>query len=321
MHLVAHQQTKFALGSDTTITVVSDAAQQVIEKMFARLWLHIYTFEKQFSRFLPSSELSQFNQSAGVKRVVSPAFRDLLKTSKKLALQTEGLYNPFILPALQKAGYLHSAAPGYEEDTVDDFSHHAVVGVDKLEIDETWARIPYGTAIDMGGCGKGYLADQLAALLKNKRIIVGFWISLGGDVYAHGTNEHEQPWQLHIQDAQRLDHTHDWFIESTPKGVAVATSGTFRRTNQNGKNWHHIIDPLTLQPAHTDIRLATVCAPSAVQADVIASCTVILGSDKSRNFLAAQHVKTYMLQCEKDGEVSIIRHGDLQKELSGVMHA
>lgn len=39
---------------------------------------------------------------------------------------------------------------------------------------------------------------------------------------------------------------------------AIATSGTGRRHGiKNGKPWHHIIDPRTLQPATTDVALAT----------------------------------------------------------------
>lgn len=303
MHLRELSQTKQALGGNVELAVVTDGSPEKTEALFNTLWRQVFTFEKQFSRFLPMSELSVFNRSAGIKTFITTEFRDLLVKAHDLGVSTGGLYNPFILPALQRAGYTQSAAPGYEADPQEDHSKKRVVGVEDLEIGDEWASIPYGTAIDLGGCGKGYLADRLGETLRRNRV-EGYWLSLGGDVATFGRDAAGNNITLNIQKADSLDELADWIIHCPIQHAAAATSGTFRRKGQTSGKWHHIIDPKTLRPAVTDVRLATVCAGTALEADVFASCAVILGSKKALAFLKKHGAKAALLQCVDDDGVS-----------------
>jgi thiamine biosynthesis lipoprotein len=303
MRLRELSQSKLALGSNATIALITDMESDEVEKIFEGLWRQIFTFERRFSRFIPKSELTIFNRLQGVRTNVSPEFKDLLKITKKMSLETEGLFNPFILPMLQKAGYMKSAVPGFENEAKIDYTDRRVVEIDKLEIGDDWATIPYGTAIDMGGIGKGYLADQLRKTLDGLAIS-GYWMTLGGDVATKGKDENGNNLSLNIQNAHNLSETTDWIIECPENYSAAATSGTFRRKNQfSDKDWHHIINPHTLEPAVTDIKLATVCADTATRADVLASCAVILGSKKAPAFLKKHGVESALLQCmDEKGE-------------------
>ena len=303
MHLRSLSQSRLALGSDVVLTLVTDAADADVDKIFVNLWHQVYLFERRFSRFLPMSELTSLNRAGGVKFKVTAEFKDLLICAKSIGLKTNGLYNPFITPALQRAGYVQSAVPGYENDKQIDYTDRLVVGVEKIEIGEDWAQIPYKTALDLGGCGKGYLADELGRFLKKQPKIVGFWLSLGGDILTYGYDENGRRMSVDIQSAVTINYTTDWVIDCSGDDYAVATSGTFRRSSQvSALAWHHIIDPLTLVSAKTDIKLATVCARTAFEADVLASCAVILGSKKAIPLLKQNGVKAAFLQCiDADG--------------------
>jgi len=63
---------------------------------------------------------------------------------------------------------------------------------------------------------------------------------------------------------------------------------------------HHIIDPKTGKPAKTDLKLATVCASSAVYADVLASCAIIVGSKAAPTMLETRAIKSWILQTAKN---------------------
>ncbi len=304
MHLKEISQTKTALGGDVTLTIVTDMTDGDVNKLFDYLWQTVYIFERRFSRFLPMSELSIFNRLTGLKTPITCQFKDLLVSTKQIGLESDGLYNPFILPAVQKAGYKKSAVLGYEHDIQIDYTNRRVVDISRLDIGDNWAQIPYGTAIDIGGCGKGYLADQLGQIL-SKQSIQGYWLSIGGDIATMGLDKFGRHIKVDIQNADNLTATTDWIIDCPTNNYAVATSGTFRRLVQNGnKDWHHIIDPTTLEPAITDIRLATVCTDSAIKADVLASCAVILGSKKAPAFLKKHGIKSAMLQCIDENGVA-----------------
>ncbi len=297
MRLARFSQTKMALGGEVSLSFVADLSRSEADGLFAELWRSIFSFEQRFSRFLPASEVTLFNRSAGRKFDISSEFKALLLSSKKMSQLTGGLYNPFILPALQKAGYIQSAAPGYERDAVDDYSYRHVSPADALSIGDSWAMIPRDSAIDMGGCGKGYLADTLRSVLVEAGA-TGYWLSFGGDVATSGSDEHGRSLSLHIQDAHNLSGVLERAVNCPRTPFAVATSGTFRRKNQIvGSGWHHIIDPMTFKPAGTDIKLATVGAKNTLLADVLASCAVILGSKQAPAFLKSHGASAMLLQC------------------------
>lgn len=246
-----------------------------------------------------------FNRQAGSKQAVTQEFRDLLLAARALAHETDGLYNPFILPALQSAGYVRSRVPGHEQDPADDHSGKSVAAIEKLEIGDNWARIPYGTALDLGGCGKGYLADKLRNDLPSS--ITGYWLSFGGDIAAGGLNEDGLPWSIGIQNA--ADGPENIGAYTATSICGIATSGTTIHSGDNqGRAWHHIIDPRTLLPAETDVLLATVCDASTLRADVLASCAVILGSRRGLAFLRRRNVKAAVLQCGPSVSQRIIKH-------------
>lgn len=249
-----------------------------------------------------------FNRNAGLKRTISTELQEVLTAAREIADITNGLYNPFILPALQAAGYSHSRVPGYEQDAVDDHSSRSVVSSEELEIGDNWARIPFGTAIDLGGCGKGYLADRLRARLPDA--VTGYWFSFGGDIAVGGHDEHNQPWNITVQSADDSSINIATLNVTTVSGIA--TSGTtVHRGKRTDKPWHHIIDPRTCQPAETDVLLATVCDSSTLRADVLASCAVILGCKEGLRFLKEQGIKAAVLQCRTlNGKTRIAHFGN-----------
>jgi thiamine biosynthesis lipoprotein len=280
------QQSRQALGSMAIITVVGELSREQEIGIFADLWDTVELFEQRFSRFLPKSELSVFNNAAGTKVAVSSDFHQLLEASRQLSIQTQGLFNPFILPELQRAGY--------EASWVDPKIHPAsyferqLVPIESLILYPDSAQIPADSALDFGGIGKGYLLDLLRQQLGGSALR-GYWISLGGDILCQGYDL-DRPWQIFIQDALNLKLRSGEYNNPTGEAMAIATSGVTKRKGvHNGRPWHHLIDPRTGQPANTDILTATVVCRDAAKADVLAKCLVVLGSRQSDAFTSTQH--------------------------------
>jgi thiamine biosynthesis lipoprotein len=304
------QLTGKALGSEIEITIVANSAADV-KSQLNTIWLMILDFEKKYSRFLPMSELSDFNRSAGLNTPVSPEFMKLLRTVKQQAVLSRGLFNPFVLPAVQKEGYIASFLKGYEKDESDNFSSRHVASINELVLSEKWARIPSDTALDFGGIGKGYLADQLANEL-NSNGFTNYWISLGGDIVCEGFDEHGQPWDVLIENA--WDHAGvSGHIAFDGSRKAIATSTTTKRRGMNhGKTWHHLIDPRTTKSAVTNISMATTISSLGVLADVSASCLVIAGSAKAQQVLDWFNIDDALLHVDgSKGKKRLRKHGNL----------
>jgi thiamine biosynthesis lipoprotein len=314
--ITQYTQSNMALGSEVTFTVVCDNAdQKKCDDLFLKLWEQTFKFEKQFSRFIPNSELSHFNKAAGQRIAISKEFYSILIAAKKISEETNGLFNPFILPSLQKAGYTKSFAKGYELDTHADYSGRQLAEINNLEITNDWANIPYGTAIDLGGCGKGYLADQLANFA-NKKWIIGFWFSIGGDIVGSGLDCTNNPWVINIVNADGAD-THKAFT-STGERFAAATSSTAVR---KGAKWHHIIDPRTKKPANSDIDFVSVYSSSGLQADALASCAIILGSQVCIPFLKKRGIEAAYISGKTNNAVPFEHMFGAVLQMNEVQHA
>ncbi|HNO32548.1 MAG TPA: FAD:protein FMN transferase, partial [Anaerolineales bacterium] len=64
------------------------------------------------------------------------------------------------------------------------------------------------------------------------------------------------------------------------------TSGKDRRAwNRNDLMQHHIINPLTGQPAETDLLRVTVVAPTVMEAEAAAKTAFILGREKGLEWI------------------------------------
>lgn len=285
--LLRYQKLGQALGSEVALTIIVKRESEA-GPLFQALWSSITAFEKRFSRFLPDSELSQFNSQAGNEVKVSPAFHKLLESTRDYSLSTDGLYNPFILPSLQRAGYIGSWPNPGDYNQMLNYSIRQVVGIEKLIINKSSATIPANSAIDFGGIGKGYLLDQLAAYLE-KSDVKNYWLSLGGDIISSGFDHEGQPWKIGVADADNDEVAIETIVSHDGERMALATSGT---TVRKGIGWHHIIDPRTGQSADTDILTVTVKAMSGVEADIYAKCLIILGSERAKEFAEHRNISS-----------------------------
>lgn len=302
--LLRFQKLGKALGSEVALTIVVKRESEA-KTLLQALWSSITAFEERFSRFLPDSELSRFNSQAGSEVKISPAFHKLLSTARDYSLTTEGLYNPFVLPALQRSGYIGSWPRSDVYDQSLNYSLRQVVAIDQLIINQTSALIPANSAIDFGGIGKGYLLDQLADYLE-KSGVNNYWLSLGGDIISSGFDHAGQPWKIGVADAHDDEQAIETITNLDGHRMALATSGT---TIRKGIGWHHIIDPRTGQPAHTDTLTVTVKAsPPAgggVAADIYAKCLIILGSKQAKRFVADKNISAIVQTLTHSGEKAL----------------
>ncbi|HSR50867.1 MAG TPA: FAD:protein FMN transferase [Acidobacteriota bacterium] len=154
-----------------------------------------------------------------------------------------------------------------------------------------------GMALGLGGIAKGYGIDRAGAVLREMGY-ANFLVDGGGDVLTSGRRA-GRPWRVGIQNPRSVQGS----AASTPaarpdggasmagagqpllgyvevSGGAVATSGDYQRFRiVDGVRYHHIIDPRSGRPAR-GCRSVTVLAPSAEQADALATAIFVLGPEE-----------------------------------------
>lgn len=252
------------------------AAAQAI---FLEIQRRIVDFETRFSRFTPDSELSRLNTQAGPPVAVSETMMDILLKARKFWQQTDGLVDPTVGRAVIAAGYdvsfelLPDGISSEQKKVAVTKSSFADVHLDQMRKTVT---LPAGMLLDFGGLGKGYLVDSLVPDIE--KVTTDYWLSLGGDLIVSGTGDDNQPWSVGIQDPRspERDFLH---LRPPPGHWGLATSGTIKRHGvRAGVPWHHLIDPRTGQPSVSDVIAATVLAPTALEADVMAKVVLLRGS-------------------------------------------
>ena len=271
-----------AMGSEMTLLTVTDdpnaaARLNAVRSMIDR-------FEERLSRFRDSSELSRLNAQPGRPVPVSDELWDVLIHAIDGARRANGLYDPTILEALERAGYDRPfdavrdrgdrPAPAARRATWRD------VGLDAAARTVT---LPPGVRLDFGGIGKAWTADRAAAALSS---VGPCLVDAGGDIAVRGAPAGWRGWPVGVTDPRNPVET---LTVLAAADCGVATSGIdVRHWRRAGEMCHHIIDPRAGKPAETDLLSVTVVAADAKEANLHAVATMILGSDAGMRYLAGQ---------------------------------
>jgi thiamine biosynthesis lipoprotein len=130
---------------------------------------------------------------------------------------------------------------------------------------------------DLDGVAKGWIADRA---LRSLDAYSDALVDADGDVALRLPKG--SSWRVAVADP--VDQEREIACLAVPVGwpaltMGVATSGTVVHSwDTPAGPSHHLIDPLTRRPAHTDVVQATVVAESAASAECLAKAAVIRGS-------------------------------------------
>jgi thiamine biosynthesis lipoprotein len=248
------------MGGRVTMTVVGGPRGLIddLEGELARL-------ESLWSRFLPDSELCRLNGAGGEPLEVDPATVEMIRAMQEGFVETDGAYDPTLLPVLVDVGY---ATSFQHADRVSTAPASSRPGGDPrdIRIEGTEVQLPLGMTLDSGGIGKGLAADLLVARAVEGGAS-GALIEIGGDLVAAGTGPFDGAWSVGVE---HPDDTSLHLETIRISSGAVATSGTRRRSwTADGETRHHLLDPRALLPALTGLATATVIAGTGARAEVL----------------------------------------------------
>lgn len=265
------------MGNTAHVAVVADDEHSATE-LLENARRYAMSLELSWSRFIPTSDIFRLNTARGRLVPISPDTEVLIRHLIAAHEATDGLFDPFVLPALIDAGYATSfAGDGNPSCTATSPAvKPSALSVYLENVDgETWCRLLDGATLDPGGLGKGLAADIIAERLLLDGA-VGALVSMGGDIRCVGDSPDPAGWVIDIE-----TRCHPAFGATTVvmKSGAIATSST------DAKRWHdghHVIDPSTSRPIVDDapfaLRQSSVIASTAVWAEVFATATLVAGS-------------------------------------------
>ncbi|MFT7599183.1 MAG: thiamine biosynthesis lipoprotein [Acidimicrobiales bacterium] len=254
----------------------------------------IHAAEARWSRFKPSSELSQINRAVGQLTLVSPQTFELLALSCRASLATGGAFDPTVGGALVALGYdddfesvkvsgrgLHRADGSVNQRSVNQWSVDQWSvnqgSVQRGSVDlfpETGSVLLTGDAqLDFGGIAKGFVADKVAAQLIASGAD-GCCVNIGGDARMLGVGPDDESWLVLLT----CDGARETRTIRLAEGAVCTSSATKRRWQSAGGPAHHLIDPTTGQSRSTGPTTVTAIAATATSAEVITKWMMAGGS-------------------------------------------
>lgn len=277
--------TEFLLGTTIEITVYDKNDMDIINQCMDR----IQQIEKKMTiNNADTSEIIALNKAAGVSSVkVSPDTFDVLERGKYYSELSNGRFDITVGPIVKlwNIGTEYAAVP----NPVALEEARRLIDFTKLKLDKnnlTAELESSGMQVDLGAIAKGYAADEVAKILKDNGVQHAI-INLGGNILTVGGNMKGQPWKIGIQDPYNPRGEFLGILEVQDK--TIVTSGTYERYfEQDGKRYHHILDPRTGYPADNDIVSVSIITDKSIDGDGNSTSVLLLGLEEGMKFVESQ---------------------------------
>ncbi|MCR4789937.1 MAG: FAD:protein FMN transferase [Treponemataceae bacterium] len=303
-------KTQAALGTVCRISLYEEGTASLYKDLFDRL----DQIESEMSSTLPSSEISILNELAGKSIVedfhLSQDTFAVIEEALEIAKITDGAFDPTVAPLVKLwdiNGRVNGTCPQDKALPSEEEIRIASSNVDwsavKLNPENKSISISRpGIQLELGGIAKGYAADQLVLILKERGVKKAL-IDLGGNIYAYGAKSYEPElklWRIGIKNPFEIAGQPITVVSCRDK--SVVTSGPYERFfEKDGRIYHHILDPKSGYPAESDLASVSIISSNSMLADALSTSCFVLGSEKSCQLLSKMDVEYCLVL--KDGKL------------------
>lgn len=236
------------------------------------------------STYDPRSIISKMNRNDTTVKA-DEYFSDVFKKSIEVSEKTKGLFDVTVAPIINAYGFGFKKREKITTVLIDSLLRF--VGYKKVRLvnNRLVKDIPE-VMLDFNAIAQGYTVDVLASFLESKGIN-NYMVEVGGELRAKGTKLNDSSWTVGIeQPIESLTQDASLFAEIKIRDKSLATSGNYNKFYvEDGKKYAHIIDPFTGYPAKHNLLSTTVIADDCMTADAYATSFMVMGLEKSKQFL------------------------------------
>jgi len=270
-----HADTQRKMGTKVEVQIWHKDAARARELLDAAM-AELDRIEAAMSTYRADSEISRVNRLAATEAVpVSQELYDLVARSLELSALSDGAFDITFDSVGQLYSFRDGLIPGEEAlQSALPALDYRLVTLDPAARTIRFAR--EGVRINLGGIGKGYACEQVAALLQAAGVEHAL-INAGGDTRLVG-DRRGRPWLVGIRDPDDAAT----IVSRLPLvNEAISTSGDYERyfIDDDGTRYHHILDPGTGRSA-SSVRSVSVIGPDATLTDALSTTLFILGTQQ-----------------------------------------
>lgn len=225
-------------------------------------------------------------RNAGEEIVPDRYFNEVSSLSDKYKAMTDGAFDVYSGPLFDIWGF------GFTSDSLPSPDRIA------LAMEEC----KQGKTLNFNAIAQGYSCDVVAGYLYSvgvKDMLVDI-----GEIFCDGLNPSGTGWTIGVDNPVDGNNTPGadlrgiWKSDGGPCGIV--TSGNYRKFYiKDGKKYAHTIDPRTGYPVEHDLLSATIVAPTAAEADALATACMVWGPEKSKEFIESHpEIEGYLITSE-----------------------
>ena len=268
------------MGTEISVQLWHDDAakgQAAVEAVFSEM----ERINQLMSTYIEDSRISLINREAADRAV--PAGNELyglIVRSLDMSVLTHGAFDITFDSIGQHYDFRQRMRPDAAtiEEGLDLIDYRLVVADSS---DKSIRFLKPGVRINLGGIAKGYAVERGAGILRELGIRHAI-VTAGGDSRLVG-DRRGQPWMVGVRDPRKDGEV---AIRLPLENEAISTSGDYERYfEEDGKRYHHILQPATGEPAN-GVHSVTIVGPDGVITDALSTSVFIMGVDRGLRLLA-----------------------------------
>ena len=260
-------------------------------------------FDQSVSLWIPNSLISRVNNN-DTSVILDEHFISIFKLSQEVSKKTDGAFDITIGPLVNAWGFGFTDKIKIDKNIIDSLLTYVNYEMVSLEENKIKKENP-NIKLDFNAIAQGYSVDLIGEFLESKGI-KNYLIDIGGEVLGHGTKPNEQPWIVGIQ-KPTMDKLGEYEVQSKVQLVdkTLVTSGNYRKYyEKDGKQYSHTINPKTGYPVTHSLLSVSVLADDAATADAYATGFMVMGLEKSLQFLADnKNLDAFFIYSDKNGNL------------------
>lgn len=298
----------FAMDTVMEVAAYGEHAEQAVKYTEKR----IEELENRLSRTKADSLVSGLNRDGSIRHLTYD-YWNLIARAKEYRDATNGAFDITIAPVMDAWGFTGDSFRVPEQSELDTLLKK--VNSDAIQMlgsPSDSVTLGEGQAIDLGGIAKGYTSDWVEQTFRGDGIESGK-ISLGGNVFVLGGKPDGSDWRVGIKDPRNESGLAA--ILSLRDAYAITSGGYERYFEENGKTYHHIIDPSTGYPADSGLLSVTVVAAdngpdwagagNGAMCDAFSTALFVMGEEQALDFWRNGGYDFDLVLVTEDGRVVI----------------
>jgi thiamine biosynthesis lipoprotein len=243
----------------------------------------LHDFDMSLSLYIDSSVVSKINRNETV--VPDSFFINAFNKSRIISQLTGGAFDITVAPLVKAWGFGPDARKNFSESKRD--SLLKLVGMEKVDLrNGRIIKSDPRISLDFNAIAQGYSVDVISGYFDG-RGIKNYLVEIGGEVRVRG-DKNGRFWRIGIDKPadDNMIPGNDLEGVISLKNRSLATSGNYRKFYvENGIKYSHTIDPKTGYPAKNQLLSATILAGECAAADAVATACMVIGKDKTIEFL------------------------------------